>query len=538
MKRLAWLVLTATACFSPERALEGGGPPLGYETNVRACDDGRDNDRDGLVDCFDPDCIARNFCGEQIFEDDITEPEDTLLRCIDRIDNDRDGQFDCGDRGCQAIAELCCAVEFSDALCSNYLDDDGNNFADCQDFGCRNGQFVTVCDSEATFPPRRPGEDTCADGLDNDGDGRIDCNDDQCAARPVCCTGPTCDETTEGTLATCTDGLDNDGNGFTDCADFACSRMGTPEAQAFCASLPAEDTVEACSNGIDDDGNGFTDCGDFACSRSDDPNVRAVCENLPSENTAELCSNGVDEDGNGFVDCADFSCSRSCSLDVVAVCRGEAGREGGSENTFLTCIDRVDQDDNGFADCADFSCSQVSLVTPDECTQDEWAEVLAAFDLRLVDLDELSGDGIDRFPPGDLDGDGVPEDFDGDGAPGAVSPFYANPCDESRGPSDPADLAQLQNALTEAVARCSDGIDEDLDGFVDCDDWDCQWNPVLNPQASDRFPFDRVQGETGFCQGGAWEPSGGAIVWTQDPNREGTPGRSIPRSERRLLLCR
>ncbi|NCQ60586.1 MAG: hypothetical protein GW913_07950, partial [Myxococcales bacterium] len=31
----------------------------------------------------------------------------------------------------------------------------------------------------------------------------------------------------------------------------------------------------------------------------------------------------------------------------------------------------------------------------------------------------------------------------------------------------------------------SDHLDNDGDGFVDCDDWDCNWNPLLNPQAAD-----------------------------------------------------
>jgi len=29
-------------------------------------------------------------------------------------------------------------------------------------------------------------------------------------------------------------------------------------------------------------------------------------------------------------------------------------------------------------------------------------------------------------------------------------------------------------------ARCEDGIDNDLDGFTDCEDWDCSWNPAVS----------------------------------------------------------
>ena len=25
--------------------------------------------------------------------------------------------------------------------------------------------------------------------------------------------------------------------------------------------------------------------------------------------------------------------------------------------------------------------------------------------------------------------------------------------------------------------NCEDGLDNDADGFTDCDDWDCTWNP-------------------------------------------------------------
>ena len=39
-------------------------PVLGYEMDDFACDDGRDNDHDGLYDCEDPDCVLLStHCG-------------------------------------------------------------------------------------------------------------------------------------------------------------------------------------------------------------------------------------------------------------------------------------------------------------------------------------------------------------------------------------------------------------------------------------------------------------------------------------------
>ena len=32
----------------------------------------------------------------------------------------------------------------------------------------------------------------------------------------------------------------------------------------------------------------------------------------------------------------------------------------------------------------------------------------------------------------------------------------------------------------EAAQRCTDGIDNDGDGFVDCDDWDCSYNNLID----------------------------------------------------------
>lgn len=47
-------------------------------------------------------------------------------------------------------------------ICNNGIDDDGDGFADCEDFDCD------------TF------ECNCSDGIDNDADGFTDCEDIDC----------------------------------------------------------------------------------------------------------------------------------------------------------------------------------------------------------------------------------------------------------------------------------------------------------------------------------------------------------------------
>ena len=55
-------------------------------------------------------------------------------------------------------------------------------------------------------------------------------------------------------------------------------------------------------------------------------------------------------------------------------------------------------------------------------------------------------------------------------------------------------------AVAEAIQRCTDGVDGDLDGFTDCDDWDCQWHPLLNPSAT--MATDVAPG---LCQNGRFD---------------------------------
>ncbi len=517
--------LVLSACFVPVPE----GPPGGYERTLEACTNRFDDDGDRLVDCRDDDCIRQGFCNRRVPLVPFLEPENTPEKCTDFIDNDDDGRFDCGDSDCAVMLELCCSLEFDDVACSNGVDDDRNGFTDCQDSGCSRNPFVTVCEIETSCTnnvdddgDRRPdcfdtdcegsaacvpgGEDSCTDGMDEDSDGRADCDDRDCFSDPACmgledtlarcldrnnndgndsgapdftplfdCTEPTCLALTgsdavvlraycdglagpEVTLERCMDGADNDGNGFTDCADFSCSR-GAPDVVTYCNSL-AENTLERCMNSVDDDGNGFTDCRDFSCtmaSRGATPEAIAYCMmSTGAENTLAACMDGADNDGNGFIDCADFSCTmeaRGATPEAIAHCAEAA------ESTLADCSDGLDNDGNGFIDCADFSCSRAD--------DPEVARQCATAGERSF---ALCTNGLDD------DGNGFPDcqDFscrevieeivdDRDQPTGR----RRSPCLESVGADDES-----------ARANCDDGLDNDRDGFVDCLDWDCNWNPV------------------------------------------------------------
>jgi hypothetical protein len=128
--------------------------------SVERCDDGIDNDGDGLIDCVDDDCEWANCdvadpCARGKCQSGSCQPAYELC-CYDGIDNDGDGHTDCADINCERLT--------------------------CDDGGiCTEGDGICnsgVCDGAA--------ETCCTDAADNDQDGLIDCDDPDCAGTPAC----------------------------------------------------------------------------------------------------------------------------------------------------------------------------------------------------------------------------------------------------------------------------------------------------------------------------------------------------------------
>lgn len=105
---------------------------LAGKIKVEKCSNGRDDDKDGLTDCDDPDCANDPACVVCVPEVEIP---------CDGVDQDCDGSdlVDCNDAACSA------------------------------DPSCQTG-----------------GTEDCKDGIDNDGDGQTDCADNECSSEPSC----------------------------------------------------------------------------------------------------------------------------------------------------------------------------------------------------------------------------------------------------------------------------------------------------------------------------------------------------------------
>ncbi|MBI2895469.1 MAG: hypothetical protein HYY06_18075 [Deltaproteobacteria bacterium] len=133
------------------------------------CDDGVDNDCDGVAD---------EYCSDRPCEGgDIPEPE----VCDNEIDDDCDGLIDCDDDDCDCEVpddgnggECPEGAEFGDN-CGDDCDNDGNGRTDCADFTCFFSDECRDCGEENTV-------DACSNGSDDDCDWAVDCADPDCQA--------------------------------------------------------------------------------------------------------------------------------------------------------------------------------------------------------------------------------------------------------------------------------------------------------------------------------------------------------------------
>lgn len=280
----AWLIaavlvamLAIPACSELQLGDETVNPALGLaaENTPILCTDGVDNDDDGFIDCADDDCTDRGI---------PTDAECREAPCPGRV--------------------VCLTTEDTDKLCNDGVDNDGNGFTDCGDFGCSRSPNVTICcqptgteDSDAA----------CDDGLDNDCNGFTDCDDFGCLRNEnvsVCCQRTGEEDNDEA----CLDGLDNDCNGYTDCGDFGCSQNPMVTVCGVQGPSVPEDDEMLCSDGVDNDRDGRIDCGDWDCAPPNGPSDFDYCRQATPENDGDSCSDGVDNDRDGHVDCDDYDC--------------------------------------------------------------------------------------------------------------------------------------------------------------------------------------------------------------------------------------
>lgn len=193
----------------------------------------------------------------------------SLKQCENGIDDDGDGVIDMEDPGCNS--------SFDDnegdgtTECQDGEDNDGDTQIDEDDIACwdESGKYNKSHNNEASRDAQ------CSDKKDNDGDGM--CDFDGCIiegeerpADPGCENGS--DDRESDATSECQDGIDNDGNGFCDFG--GCRVLGRDLPRDYgCKDkfdLFEHEEPPECLDGIDNDGNGWIDMEDWGCNSTFD----------------------------------------------------------------------------------------------------------------------------------------------------------------------------------------------------------------------------------------------------------------------------
>lgn len=151
------------------------------------------------------------------------------------------------------------------------------------------------------------------------------------------------------------------------------------------------------------------------------------------------CTDGIDNDNDSVVDCGDADCASD------PACKPSGSREDDDR----TCSDWIDNDGDGATDCDDRECVSAN-VTICKGSWDQRMNRANQGVTPMVSTTNTSGsvNTAPSVPSGKSSEDlvGVGEDIDGE-----------------------------RNDLF-----CSDGIDNDNDGKVDCADFGCRFDPAVN----------------------------------------------------------
>ena len=368
-----------------------------YFRTEHSCFDGYDNDRDGMCDvagCNDPNNPDERLPADPACSDSTT-PENETAECQNGEDDDEDGLTDAEDPDCENPND-----PDERTTCADGVDNDWDGWTDLRDPGCVDSEdHYEYDETNPQTPPRdfdadhsnglippdayRYGYTTeCNDGIDDDADGAVDSQD------PGCEDGL---DDTEGGDA-CGDGVDNNGDGWIDFEDITCRPGSGLEPEG--PYSPSDTVLFDCSDAdrfLQPDGTFLElpiDNDDDGLANADDPDCGFGWDESGEAAPPLACADLIDNDGDGWIDGAD------------AQCDGFPESEANGFTSSGGCADGIDNDTDGWIDVDD----------PD-CSHGAGDEAIYSTVLECNDHDDNDGDGlIDSEDPECISGKDIHED--------------------------------------------------------------------------------------------------------------------------------
>ncbi|UPA22128.1 DUF11 domain-containing protein [Candidatus Peribacteria bacterium] len=391
-KSLAIVALTALVAANVQFEVQKFTVLQANAQEATQCNDGVDNDGDGMFDMADAGCTDMGDNSEFNVAVDTGNDQDQggmdqqdngqmdvmvpAAQCSDTVDNDGDGMTDMADAGCTSPNDndewnfIQTSSAAPQAACSDGIDNDGDGQTDMNDPGCTNPDD----DNEFNPPASSAAPAACNDGIDNDNDNRVDMNDPGCTSpsdNDEWNFVPTSSATSSIIVVTtsqCNDTVDNDGDGRVDYpADPGCASPADNDEFNIIASSSSATSVRLpqCRDSVDNDGDGRVDYpADLGCTGPNDDDEfniyssSATSTMSQASSTARLpqCRDSVDNDGDGRVDYpADAGCTSPNDDDEFNIYSSSAQS---STARLPQCRDSVDNDGDGRVDYpADAGCT-------------------------------------------------------------------------------------------------------------------------------------------------------------------------------------